>query len=164
MNKELNKLGKKIVALHECSKKGMTKKGYAMFKEAMQSIMTLEGNGCKSEVLQKAKDILAEYYDTYKTQIKKDTTRIIVEGKAETAEEEAALNLKKENCKTLSSYYKEIISTSKHLHDAIYDAKKGNEILPSTWERIEFSATQIKKLAEKVIALANFETQEDYLE
>ena len=83
MNKELNKLGKKVVALHECSKKGMTKKGYAMFKEAMESLMTLEGNGCKSEVLEKAKAILAEYYNTYKTQIKKDTTRVIVEGKSE---------------------------------------------------------------------------------
>ena len=89
MNKELNKLGKKIVCLHECTKKGMTKKGYAMFKEAMQSLMVLEGNGCKSEVLEKAKAILAEYYNTYKTQIKKDTTRVIVEGKAEDAAKKA---------------------------------------------------------------------------
>ena len=67
MNKELNKLGKKVLALHECSKRGMAKKGYAMFKEAMQAVMMLEANGCKSEVIEKAKAILAEYYDTYKT-------------------------------------------------------------------------------------------------
>lgn len=90
MNKELNKLGKKVVALHECSKKGMKKKGYAMFKEAMQAVMMLEGNGCKSEVIEKAKAILAEYYNEYKSQIKKDTTRVIVEAKSAEALEKKA--------------------------------------------------------------------------
>ena len=85
----VKKLGKTIVNLHECSKRGMTKKGYAMFKEAMQSLMALEGNGCKSEVLEKAKAILAAYYNTYKTQIKKDTTRVIVEGKVDDAAKKA---------------------------------------------------------------------------
>lgn len=166
MNKELNKLGKKVVALHECSKKGMTKKGYAMFKEAMQSLMTLEGNGCKSEVIEKAKEILAEYYDTYKTQIKKDTTRVIVEGKAEEAAKKAATKAKKENCKQLETFYKEMMVTTKHLSDVIADAKsdKGESISSSNWERIEFNAKQIKGIAEKIMAMAKFETQEDYID
>ena len=108
MNKELNKLGKKVVALHECSKKGMTKKGYAMFKEAMSSLMTLEGNGCKSEVLEKAKAILAEYYDTYKTQIKKDTTRVIVEGKTEDAAKKAEDKRQSEIKAQLKTFLKEL--------------------------------------------------------
>lgn len=166
MNKELNKLGKKVVALHECSKKGMTKKGYAMFKEAMASLMTLEGNGCKSEVLEKAKAILAEYYDTYKTQIKKDTTRVIVEGKAEEAAKKAAAKAKKENCKQLETFYKEMMVTTKHLSDVIVDAKsdKGESISSTNWERIEFNAKQIKGIAEKIMAMAKFETQEEYLD
>lgn len=85
MNKELNKLGKKVVALHECSKKGMKKKGYAMFKEAMQAVMMLEANGCKSVVIEKAKAILKEYYEFYKPTIEKDATRVIVEARSQEA-------------------------------------------------------------------------------
>ena len=146
MNKELNKLGKKVVALHECSKKGMTKKGYAMFKEAMASLMTLEGNGCKSEVLEKAKAILAEYYDTYKTQIKKDTTRVIVEAKnsAEVAAKKAA----KEQKKQLKGWLKEVVNNVQHMREAIGEGSDA---------RIEFHANQIKLAVEQIISAVSVE-------
>lgn len=144
MNKELNKLGKKVVALHECSKKGMTKKGYEIFKEAMQNIMSLEGNGCKSEVLEKSKEILAEYYDTYKSQIKKDPTRVIVEGKAENAAEKAEENAKKEEKKQLKEFYKEMSNNLSHLKESIKE---------HDWASIDFRANQIKKICERVISM-----------
>lgn len=146
MNKELNKLGKKVVALHECSKKGMTKKGYAMFKEAMESLMTLDGNGCKSEVLEKAKAILAEYYNTYKTQIKKDTTRVIVEGKSEDAAKKDEEKIKKEEKKQLKETYKEMSNNLSHLKESI---------LEHDWASIDFRARQIKKICEKVISMGS---------
>ena len=146
MNKELNKLGKKIVALHECSKKGMTKKGYAMFKEAMQSLMTLEGNGCKSEVLVKAKAILAEYYNSYKTQIKKDTTRVIVESKASDAAKKAEDQVKKEEKKQLKEIYKEMSNNFSHLKESIME---------HDWASIDFRATQIKKICDKIISMGS---------
>ena len=141
MNKELNKLGKKVVALHECSKNGMTKKGYAMFKEAMASLMTLEGNGCKSEVLEKAKAILAEYYDTYKTQIKKDTTRVIVEAK--NSAEAAAKKAAKEQKKQLKGWLKEVVNNVQHMREAIGEGSDA---------RIEFHANQIKLAVEQIIS------------
>ncbi len=146
MNKELNKLGKKIVALHECSKKGMTKKGYAMFKEAMQSLMMLEGNGCKSEVLEKAKAILAEYYNEYKTQIKKDTTRVIVEGKSEEAAKKAEEKIKKEEKKQLKEIYKEMSNNLSHLKESIME---------HDWASIDFRASQIKKICDKIISMGS---------
>ena len=146
MNKELNKLGKKVVALHECTKKGMTKKGYAMFKEAMASLMTLEGNGCKSEVLEKAKAILAEYYNSYKTQIKKDTTRVIVESKASDAAKKAEDQVKKEEKKQLKEIYKELNNNLSHLKESIME---------HDWASIDFRATQIKKICDKVISMGS---------
>ena len=155
MNKELNKLGKKVVALHECSKKGMTKKGYAMFKEAMQSLMTLEANGCKSEALEKAKAILAEYYNTYKTQIKKDTTRVIVEAtKAETAAKKAEDKRKSEIKAQLKTFLKEIASN--------VSGMKGG-ISSSNYELINFHADQLTKLAGKIKMITRDEI-DDYLE
>jgi hypothetical protein len=154
MNKELNKLGKKVVALHECSKKGMTKKGYAMFKEAMASLMTLEGNGCKSEVIEKAKAILAEYYDTYKTQIKKDTTRVIVEGKAEDAAKKAEDKRQSEIKTQLKTFLKEIVSN--------VSGMKGG-ISSSNYELINFHADQLTKLAGKIKMITRDEI-DDYLE
>ena len=146
MNKELNKLGKKVVALHECSKNGMKKKGYAMFKEAMASLMTLEGNGCKSEVLTQAKEILAEYYDTYKTQIEKDTTRVIVEAKnsAEVAAKKAA----KEQKKQLKGWLKEVVNNVQHMREAIGEGSDA---------RIEFHANQIKLAVEQIISAVGTE-------
>ena len=140
MNKELNKLGKKVVALHECSKRGMTKKGYAMFKEAMQAVMMLEANGCKSEVIEKAKAILAEYYDTYKTQVKKDTTRVIVEAK--NSAEAAAKKAEKEHKKQLKGWLKEVVTNVQHMKEAISEG---------TDARIEFHANQIKLAVEEII-------------
>ena len=154
MNKELNKLGKKVVALHECSKKGMTKKGYAMFKEAMQSLMTLEGNGCKSEVLTQAKAILAEYYNTYKTQIKKDTTRVIVEGKADEAAKKAEEKRHNENKAQLKTFLKEIVSNVSGMKGAISSVN---------YELIGFHADQLSKIASKVKMITNNEI-DDYLE
>lgn len=154
MNKELNKLGKKVVALHECSKKGMTKKGYAMFKEAMASLMTLEGNGCKSEVLEKAKEILAEYYDTYKPQIKKDTTRVIVEGKAEDAAKKAEDKRQSEIKAQLKTFLKEIVSNVSGMKGGISSAN---------YELINFHADQLTKLAGKIKMITRDEI-DDYLE
>ena len=154
MNKELNKLGKKVVALHECTKNGMTKKGYAMFKEAMQSLMTLEGNGCKSEVLEKAKAILAEYYNTYKTQIKKDTTRVIVEGKADDAAKKAEEKRHNENKSTLKAYLKEIVSNVGGMKGAISSPN---------YELISFHADQLIKIASKIKAVTNEEIN-DFLD
>lgn len=146
MNKELNKLGKKVVALHECSKNGMKKKGYAMFKEAMASLMTLEGNGCKSEALEKAKAILAEYYDTYKTQIEKDTTRVIVEAK--NSAEAAAKKAAKEQKKQLKGWLKEVVNNVQHMREAIGEGSDA---------RIEFHANQIKLAVEQIISAVGTE-------
>ena len=155
MNKELNKLGKKVVALHECSKKGMTKKGYAIFKEAMASLMTLEGNGCKSEVLEKAKAILAEYYDKYKTQIKKDTTRVIVEAtKAESAAKKAEDKRQSEIKAQLKTFLKEIVSNVSGMKGGISSAN---------YELINFHADQLTKLAGKIKMITRDEI-DDYLE
>lgn len=154
MNKELNKLGKKIVALHENSKRGITKKGYSMFKEAMASLMTLEGNGCKSEVLEKAKEILAEYYNTYETQIKEDTTRVIVEGKAEDAAKKAEDKRQSELKAQLKTFLKEIVSN--------VSGMKGG-ISSTNYELINFHADQLTKLAGKIKMITRDEI-DDYLE
>ena len=154
MNKEINKLGKTLVELHECSKKGMTKRGYSMFKEAMQSLMTLEGNGCKSKVLENAKEILKEYYNTYKTQIKKDTTRVIVEGKAEDAAKKAEEKHHNENKATLKAFLKEIVSNVSGMKGAISSVN---------YELINFHADQLVKIASKIKAVTNEEIN-DYLE
>jgi hypothetical protein len=81
MKNEIKNLTAKVVKLHECAKTGKNKKAYSMFKEAVASLMELEANGVKSKATETVKAILAEYYNTYKTQIKKDTTRVIVEAK-----------------------------------------------------------------------------------
>lgn len=159
MNKELNKLGKKVVALHECTKKGMTKKGYAMFKEAMASLMTLEGNGCKSEVLEKAKAILAEYYNTYKTQIKKDTTRVIVEGKAEDAAKKAEDKRQADLKMQLKSLLGEITSNvGENNNSGMRRAVKAGN-----YELINFHADQLSKIVTKIKAIINEEIN-DFLE
>ena len=159
MNKELNKLGKKVVALHECTKKGMTKKGYAMFKEAMQCLMTLDGNGCKSEVLEKAKAILAEYYDTYKTQIKKDTTRVIVESKAEEAAKKAEDKRQADLKMQLKSLLSEITSNvGENNNSGMRRAVKAGN-----YELINFHADQLSKIVTKIKAIINEEIN-DFLE
>ena len=159
MNKELNKLGKKIVALHECSKKGMTKKGYAMFKEAMQSLMTLEGNGCKSEVLEKAKAILAEYYNEYKSQIEKDTTRVIVESKAEETAKKAEDKRQADLKMQLKSLLSEITSNvGENNNSGMRRAVKAGN-----YELINFHADQLSKIVTKIKAIINEEIN-DFLE
>ena len=159
MNKELNKLGKKVVALHECSKRGMKKKGYAMFKEAMASLMALEGNGCKSEVLEKAKAILAEYYNTYKTQIKKDTTRVIVEGKAEDAAKKAEDKRQADLKMQLKSLLGEITSNvGENNNSGMRRAVKAGN-----YELINFHADQLSKIVTKIKAIINEEIN-DFLE
>lgn len=153
-NKELNKLGKKVVALHECSKRGMKKKGYAMFKEAMQAVMMLEANGCKSEVIEKAKAILAEYYNEYKSQIKKDTTRVIVEAKADEVAKKAEEKRHNENKAQLKTFLKEIVSNVSGLKGAISSVN---------YELIAFHADQLSKIAAKIKAVTNEEIN-DFLE
>ena len=159
MNKELNKLGKKVVALHECTKKGMTKKGYAMFKEAMQSLMMLEANGCKSEALTQAKAILAEYYNTYKTQIKKDTTRVIVEGKAEEAAKKAEDKRQADLKMQLKALLGEIASNvGENSNSGMRRAVKAGN-----YELINFHADQLSKIVTKIKAIINEEIN-DFLE
>ena len=153
-NKEINKLGKTLVELHECSKKGMTKKGYSMFKEAMANLMTLEGNGCKSKVLKNAKEILKEYYNTYKTQIKKDTTRVIVEAKADEAAKKAEDKRQSEIKAQLKTFLKEIVSNVSGMKGGISSAN---------YELINFHADQLTKLAGKIKMITRDEI-DDYLE
>ena len=155
----VKKLGKTLVNLHECSKKGMTKKGYAMFKEAMASLMTLEGNGCKSEVLEKAKAILAEYYNTYKTQIKKDTTRVIVEGKAEEAAKKAEDKRQADLKTQLKALLGEIASNvGENSNSGMRRAVKAGN-----YELINFHADQLSKIVTKIKAIINEEIN-DFLE
>lgn len=90
MKKEINKLTKTIVKLHENSKRGKTSIGYKYFKEAMASVLDLEGRGITNSVTEKAKEILKEYYEFYSPTIKKDSTRVIVEAKSASAMEKKA--------------------------------------------------------------------------
>ena len=155
----VKKLGKTLVNLHECSKKGMTKKGYSMFKEAMANLMTLEGNGCKSKVLKNAKEILKEYYNTYKTQIKKDTTRVIVEGKAEDVAKKAEDKRQTELKMQLKSLIDEIASNVGENKDS--GMKRA--IKTGNYELINFHADQLAKIVTKIKAIVNEEIN-DYLE
>ena len=99
MKNELRKLTNKVVKLHECAKLGKNRTAYNLFKEAINSLMELEANGMKSGNTEKIKAILAEYYNKYKATVKKDTTRVIVEGKAEEAAAKAEEKAKKEEKK-----------------------------------------------------------------
>lgn len=148
MKNELKNLTNKVVKLHECSKRGLTKRGYAMFKEALESLIQLEANGYKSQTLENAKAILTEYYDTYKTQIKKDTTRVIVESKtkAEEAAEKAEAKAKKEEKKQLKEIYKELTNNISHLKESIME---------HDWASIDFRAQQIKKISDKIISMGS---------
>lgn len=160
MNKELKNLTNKVVKLHECSKKGNRKIGYRMFKEAMAAILKLEANGVKSGLIKEAKAILSKYYDKYKATVAKDPTRVIVESKKPTAAEVAEMAEKaeakeqKDTRKKLKEYHKELVNNVSHIKDAIME---------SDYERIQFHAQQIKKIADKF----NFEADRwvnDYLE
>lgn len=148
MKNELKNLTNKVVKLHECSKRGLIKRGYAMFKEALESLMQLEANGCKSQTLENAKAILTEYYDTYKSQIKKDTTRVIVESKtkAEEAAKKAEEKIKKEEKKQLDEIYKELNKNLSHLKESIFE---------HDWASIDFRVKQIKNICDKVIRMGS---------
>lgn len=154
MNKEISKLTQKVVKLHECSKTGKKVTGYKMFKEAMAMLLQLQGNGCKSEVLTQAKEILAEYYNTYKPQIKKDTTRVIVEGKAEEAAKKAEDKRQSEIKAQLKTFLKEIVSNVSGMKGGISSAN---------YELINFHADQLTKLAGKIKMITRDEI-DDYLE
>lgn len=154
MNKEISKLTQKVVKLHECSKAGKKVTGYKMFKEAMAMLLQLQGNGCKSEVLTQAKEILTEYYDTYKPQIKKDTTRVIVEGKAEDAAKKAEDKRQSEIKAQLKTFLKEIVSNVSGMKGGISSAN---------YELINFHADQLTKLAGKIKMITRDEI-DDYLE
>lgn len=154
MNKEISKLTQKVVKLHECSKTGKKVTGYKMFKEAMAMLLQLQGNGCKSEVLTQAKEILAEYYNTYKPQIKKDTTRVIVEGKAEDAAKKAEDKRQSEIKAQLKTFLKEIVSNVSGMKGGISSAN---------YELINFHADQLTKLAGKIKMITRDEI-DDYLE
>lgn len=148
MNNELRKLTNKVVKLHESAKLGKNKTAYKLFKEAINSVMELEANGIKSGNTEKIKAILAEYYNKYKATIKKDTTRVIVEGKskAEIAAQKAEDKVKKEEKKQLKEIYKEMNNNFGHLKESIFE---------HDWASIDFRANQIKKICDKIISMGS---------
>lgn len=148
MNNELRKLTNKVVKLHECAKLGKNRTAYQLFKEAINSVMELEANGIKSRNTEKIKAILAEYYNKYKATIKKDTTRVIVEGKskAEIAAQKAEDKVKKEEKKQLKEIYKEMNNNFGHLKESIFE---------HDWASIDFRANQIKKICDKIISMGS---------
>lgn len=154
MKNELRKLTNKVVKLHECAKLGKNRTAYNLFKEAMNSLMELEANGMKSGNTEKIKAILAEYYNKYKATVKKDPTRVIVEGKAEDAAKKAEEKHHNENKAQLKTLLKEIVSNVSGLKGAISSVN---------YELIGFHADQLSKIASKVKIITNNEI-DDYLE
>ena len=148
MKNELRKLTNKVVKLHECAKLGKNRTAYNLFKEAMNSLMQLEANGMKSGNTEKIKAILAEYYNKYQATVKKDPTRVIVEGKsmAEVAAQKAEDKVKKEEKKHLKEIYKEMNSNLGHLKESIME---------HDWASIDFRANQIKKICDKIISMGS---------
>lgn len=148
MNNELRKLTNKVVKLHECAKLGKNRTAYNLFKEAMNSLMQLEANGMKSGNTEKIKAILAEYYNKYQATVKKDPTRVIVEGKskAEVAAQKAEDKVKKDEKKQLKEIYKEMNSNLGHLKESIME---------HDWASIDFRANQIKKICDKIISMGS---------
>ena len=143
MNNELRKLTNKVVKLHECAKLGKNRTAYNLFKEAINSLMELEANGMKSGNTEKIKAILAEYYNKYKTTVKKDTTRVIVESKAEEAAK-AEEKAKKEEKKQLKTYHKELTHNVTRLKEAI---------LSHNWADISHYAKQINLISNKITTM-----------
>lgn len=154
MKNELRKLTNKVVKLHECAKLGKNRTAYNLFKEAMNSLMELEANGMKSGNTEKIKAILAEYYNKYQATVKKDPTRVIVEGKAEDAAKKAEEKRHNENKAQLKTLLKEIVSNVSGMKRAIS---------PVNYELIGFHADQLSKIASKVKIITNNEI-DDYLE
>lgn len=148
MKNELRKLTNKVVKLHECAKLGKDRTAYNLFKEAMNSLMELEANGMKSGNTEKIKAILAEYYNKYQATVKKDSTRVIVEGKtkAEVAAQKAEDKVKKEEKKQLKDIYKEMNNNFGHLKESIME---------HDWASIDFRANQIKKICDKIISMGS---------
>ena len=143
MKNELRKLTNKVVKLHECAKLGKNRTAYNLFKEAINSLMELEANGMKSGNTEKIKAILAEYYNKYKTTVKKDTTRVIVESKAEEAAK-AEEKAKKEEKKQLKTYHKELTHNVTRLKEAI---------LSHNWADISHYAKQINLISNKITTM-----------
>ena len=154
MNSELKKLTSKVQKLHESAKAGKNKTAYNLFKEAMAEVMQLEGNGHKSKYTKAIKAILAEYYNKYQSTVKKDTTRVIVEGKAEDAAKKAEEKRHNENKATLKAFLKEIVSNVSGLKGAISSVN---------YELVNFHADQLIKIASKIKAVTNEEIN-DYLD
>jgi len=148
MKNELRKLTNKVLKLHECAKLGKNRTAYNLFKEAINSLMELEANGMKSGNTEKIKAILAEYYNKYQATVKKDPTRVIVEGKskAEIAAQKAEDKVKKEEKKQLKEIYKEMNNNFGHLKESI---------LEHDWASIDFRANQIKKICDKIISMGS---------
>lgn len=154
MKNELRKLTNKVVKLHECAKLGKNRTAYNLFKEAMNSLMELEANGMKSGNTEKIKAILAEYYNKYKATVKKDPTRVIVEGKAEDAAKKAEDKRQSEIKAQLKTFLKEIVSNVSGMKGGISSAN---------YELINFHADQLTKLAGKIKMITRDEI-DDYLE
>jgi primosomal protein N'' len=154
MNSELKKLTSKVQKLHESAKAGKNKTAYNLFKEAMAEVMQLEGNGHKSKYTKAIKAILAEYYNKYQSTVKKDTTRVIVEGKTEDAAKKAEEKHHNENQATLKAFLKEIVSNVSGMKGAISSVN---------YELVNFHADQLIKIASKIKAINNEEIN-DFLE
>ena len=97
----------------------------------------------KSGNTEKIKAILAEYYNKYKTTVKKDTTRVIVESKAEEAAK-AEEKAKKEEKKQLKTYHKELTHNVTRLKEAI---------LSHNWADISHYAKQINLISNKITTM-----------
>lgn len=141
MKKEINRLTKTIVKLHQNFKSGKKNLGYKYFKEAMGEVLALEGKGISNGVTEKAKEILKEYYEFYQTKTEKDSTRVIVEAKSAEALEKKA---QKQQKKQLKSWLKEVVNNVQHMRDAINKSEDS---------RVGFHAKQIKLAVDEILTM-----------
>lgn len=168
MKKKIKNLANKVMKLHESTKGGDHKNGYKMFKEAMSSILTLEGDGVKSPLIKKMKAILSEYYNKYKTSIKKDPTRVIIEASdALTRHQKETLSKEdfekwqnaeekdvKEACKRIKEYHKQMTNASNLLKKAIDSCD---------FETAKFHADQVTKISSRISKESDYYI-DDYLD
>ena len=159
MKNKINKLGKTIVKLHECSKKGNKKTGYGLFKQAVKSLMEVQSQGVKSPVLKTVKSILAEYTDEYASLIAKDRTRVVVEGRKSTDPKVLQQQRHDANRKSIKDLNKELITITNNIRMV---ANKKN-ISANDFESISLYADQIIKMANRIKVVTKDQI-DDYLE
>lgn len=159
MKNKINKLGKTIVKLHECSKKGNKKTGYGLFKQAVKSLMEVQSQGVKSPVLKTVKSILAEYTDEYASLIAKDRTRVVVQGRKPTDPKILQQQRHDANRKSIKDLNKELITITNNIR--MVANKK--TISSNDFESISLYADQIIKMANRIKVVTKDQI-DDYLE